>query len=208
MDKGQAMRQAKQPVQLLHGAVVNGIAYADTYLDLLPASSEAEQARGARQQAAGLLDQANALTPTARTVEDYGRLEALLEQANALTRTCHSLIDTATGGTGLAVAVDGTDYKATPATHDNTPPDQSAPIIANLRVEDIPANERAACFFCSRPARITDLTPITVAINGQRRKVLACADDVRIIQQGATPKVRSVSAGGETGCSLVRQPGL
>lgn len=63
-------------------------------------------------------------------------------------------------------------------------------------MEDIPANERAACFFCSRPARITDLTPITIAINGQRRKVLACADDVGIIQRGATPKVRSMSAAG------------
>ena len=195
MDKGQAMQQAKRPVERLHGDVVNGIAYADNYLDLLPASSDATQAQGARQQAAGLLEQANALVPTARTPADFGRIEALLEQAKQLTQTCHSFIDKATGGTGLAVAIDGTDYKATPATHDNTPPDQSAPILPHLRVEDIPANERAACFFCSRPVRITDLTPITVAINGQRRKVLACADDVRIVQQGATPKVRSVSTG-------------
>ncbi len=195
MDRGQAMRQARQPLARLHGEVVNGIAYADTYLDLLPSTSEVEQARGARQQAAGLLDQANALTQTARNAEDYARIEALLEQAKQLTQSCHSAIDTATGGTGLAVAVDGTEWRATPAIHDNTPPDQSAPILPNLRAQDIPVNERAACFFCSRPARITDLTPITVAINGQRRKVLACADDVQIIQQGATPKVRSVSSG-------------
>ena len=195
MDRGQAMRQARQPLARLHGEVVNGIAYADTYLDLLPSSSDVEQARGARQQAAGLLDQANALTQTARNPEDYAHIEALLEQAKQLTSTCRSAINTATGGTGLAVAVDGTEWRATPAVHDNTPPDQSAPILPNLRAQDIPVNECAACFFCSRPARITDLTPITVAINGQRRKVLACADDVQIIQHGATPKVRSVSSG-------------
>ena len=43
--KRREMQEALAPVNRLRGEVVNGISYADTYLDLLPDSSEATAAR-------------------------------------------------------------------------------------------------------------------------------------------------------------------
>jgi uncharacterized membrane protein YgcG len=194
--RGHALGEARLPVERLRGEVVTGISYADTYLDLLPESPAANTARTARQRAAELYEQAAQRARQAHTPEDYGRAQALLESAKEATDECRKQIDVATGGTGFAVAVEGTDYRATPATSAGTAASQAAPVVPGLRAKDIPPAERGACFFCSRPARISDLTPITIALNGQRRKVLVCADDVRIIQHGATPEVRTVTVNG------------
>ena len=193
--KSRAMQEARRPVEQLRAGVVEGISYADNYLDLLPPSPQAIEARNARQEAAGLLEQAKTIALSARTPQDYGRAEALLEQAGENVKKCRNAIDVATGGTGFAVSVDGTEAKATPVTSGGMPQSLAAPVDPNLRADSIPPNERGACFFCSRPARITDLTPVTVAIDGKRRKVLACAEDVSIIQRGSTPEIRLVSDG-------------
>ncbi len=196
--KRKAMQEARVPVERLRGQVLESLTYTDTYLDLLPASQDADSARAERQSAAALLEQAAGFARAARTPEDYGRAEALLEQAKLAADRAKASVDRATGGTGMAVALDGTEYKATPVNPNGTPNMQAAPILTDLNAEDIPPSERAACFFCSRPARLQDLTPVTVAISGQRRKVLACSDDVRAIQQGAAPAVRTVQAGGQS----------
>jgi hypothetical protein len=195
--KRKAMQAARIPVERLRGQVLEGLTYIDTYLDLLPPSEDATTARNERQRAATLLEQAAVFARIATTPDAYGRAEALLEEANQATDRAKANVDRATGGTGMAVALDGTEYKATPVNPNGTPNMQAAPILPGLNAEDIPLSERAACFFCSRPARITDLTPVTVAISGQRRKVLACTDDVRTIQQGATPAVRTVQESGQ-----------
>jgi uncharacterized membrane protein YgcG len=195
--KKQAMRLARLPVERLRGEVVTGLSQADVYLDLLPESSDAAAARQARHEAAALYEQAAGIARSARTPEDYGRAQALLEQAKEQADLCNSYVDRATGGTGFAVAVEGTDYRATPGSGDPAKASRAAPIIGNLRAKDIPEAERGACFFCSRPARISDLTPVTIALQGQRRKVLACEEDVRIVQEGYTPEVRTVEEEGQ-----------
>lgn len=189
-----AMRQAALPVERLRGEVVSGLAYADTYLELLPASPELAAKQQLRQSTAALYDQAKAMAQAARQPQDFGRAEALLEQANQNVLTLKQYIDRATGGTGFAVAVEGTNYRVTPGTANGAT--LAAPVLTGLNPADIPPAERAACFFCSRPARISDLTPMTIALNGQRRKVLACADDVQTVQRGATPQVRTVMESG------------
>lgn len=188
------MMEAQIPVQRLHGEVVEGISYADTYLDLLPPSSELTAAVQQRQAAAQLLEQAKGFARAARTPLDYGRAQALLEQAKASTFACRQYIDTATGGTRFAIALEGTDYRVTPALGVA----QAAPVIAGWRSEDIPSHERGACFFCSRPEWISRMTPLTVALSGQRRKVLSCSDCVRIVQNGAMPQVRTVQSNGQS----------
>jgi hypothetical protein len=195
--KSRAMQQAREPVRRLHAQVVEGISYGDNYLDLLPESQDATAARQARQEAAALLDQGTELTRHAREPEDYGRAQAVLEQAREAVEKMRHHIDLATGGTGFAVGIEGTEYKATPVTVDGKVGAEAAPVVPGLRAEDIPENERGACFFCSRPSRISDLTPITIVLNGQRRKVLACADDVEIVKHGATPELRTVEEDGQ-----------
>ena len=180
---------ARQQVRRLHEQVVNSITYADNYLDLLPDSADATKAREARANAAEYNQQAMSVPNS--TVDDLARAQALLELASKSMAECKSAIDRATGGTGVAVAVDGTDFKGVPG---GTA--QLAAAVDDPNVDDIPQAERAACFFCSRPSRLSDLTPITIVLNGQRRKVLACAEDVRIVQQGATPQIRTVPVNG------------
>jgi hypothetical protein len=195
--KKRAMEEARQPVERLRGEVVTGLSQADVYLDLLPESPDATAARQARQEAAALYEQAAGIARTARAPEDFGRAQALLEQAKEQADLCNSHVDRATGGTGFAVAVEGTDYRATPGIGDPAKASRAAPVLGSLRAEDIPEAERGACFFCSRPARISDLTPVTVALEGQRRKVLACEEDVRIVKEGYTPEVRTVEEEGQ-----------
>ena len=196
--KRKAMAAARLPVDRLRRQVLEGLTYTDTYLDLLPPSQDAASAREERQRAAALLEQAAGFARAARTPEDFGRVEALLEQAKQAADSARADVDRATGGTGMAVALDGTENKATPVNPDGTPNMRAAPILTGMNAEDIPMAERAACFFCSRPGRLQDLTPVTVAINGERRKVLACSDDVLAIQQGATPAVRTVQVSGQS----------
>ena len=195
--KRKALAEAREPARRLHDETVEHISYADNYMDLLPASEDATKAREYRQRASELLEQSNGLMRAGRTPEDFGRAQALLEEASETAQKSRHHIDLATGGTGFAVAVEGTDYKATPALTDGTAASKHAPLDTSVRAEDIPEGERGACFFCSKPARITELSPITVAIEGKRRKVLACDDDVKIIREGATPEVRTVEEEGE-----------
>ncbi len=178
-------------VHLLHEDVVNSISYADNYLDLLPPSAEADAARSARASAAASDQQAMDVARSG-TVQGLGRAEALLELARQAAAQCKSAIDRATGGTGVAVAVDGTDFKAIPGDNSNVP----TVAVEDPQVASIPENERAACFFCSRPARVSDLTPVTIVLEGKRRKVLACSQDVQIVQRGSAPQIRSVAVNG------------
>ena len=192
----QAIGAAMAPVKALREQVVNGITYADTYLDLLPASEHKTAALTARQEAARNLEMAGTLAPNARTPQDFARMEAVLQQANDDAQKSRSEIDIATGGTGVAVGINGTDFHATPATASG-PAFQSAPIQTDIQASLIPENERSVCFFCSRPARVSDLTAVNFVVNGQRRKVLACADDARTIQQGAAPQIQSINENGQ-----------
>lgn len=192
-NKRRAQAAFRKRLEQLHHRVIQNLFYADNYLDLLPSSPEAEAAREARQQAAQLDAQAVQLLRTTNDPLNYQRAEALLQEAVQQAAICRQKIDEATGGTGVAVAVEGTDYRVTPA---NATP-QAAPLIPNEDPEAIPPEERAVCFFCSRPARISELTPITIVLQGQRRKVLACPEDVRIVQQGSIPQVRTVLVDGK-----------
>ena len=195
--KRKRMQVAVERVKARRSEVLEGVIYSDAYLDLLPDSQSAFDAKRARKEAVELLDQAAAMAKTARQPEELERVEAILDLSKTQTDRCRRQIDIATGGTGLAMALENGDYRATPLTSGGATSFQPAPQRVE-RMEDIPINERGACFFCSRPSRIDELTPITITENGKRRKVLACVDDVRSIQGGAAPAVRSVSYEGRS----------
>lgn len=60
----------------------------------------------------------------------------------------------------------------------------------------IPPGERGVCFFCSRPCLLRELTPVTVPIMGQARRVLACPQDYATVQAGTLPNIRAFSVNG------------
>ncbi len=181
------LRQVKR----LHEFVIQNIAFIDNYLDLLPQSAHSQSARQARDSAAVLDNQATELV-SHDTVTDVDRAQCLLEQACDYVTACRRAINLATNGTGVAVGLDGARTGAVAG--------ESQLFAAGTdttMVEDIPQNERGACFFCSKPTRLSQLTPLTIVVVGQRRKVLACADDVRIVEHGSTPKIRMVEVQGK-----------
>ena len=59
----------------------------------------------------------------------------------------------------------------------------------------IPPRERGVCFFCSRPCLLRELTPVTVPIGGNARRVLACPQDYATIQSGSLPQIRAFMVG-------------
>lgn len=60
----------------------------------------------------------------------------------------------------------------------------------------IPLNERGACFFCSRPCVMRELTPVIVPLGGVDRRVLACPSDFAAVRSGTIPPIRSFSENG------------
>ena len=61
----------------------------------------------------------------------------------------------------------------------------------------IPPAERGVCFFCSRPCLLRELTPVTVPIMGQARRVLACPQDYATVQAGTLPNIRAFNVNGQ-----------
>ncbi len=180
-----------QQVEQLHKFVIENLAFIDNYLDLLQPSEYAQSARQARDSAAVLDNQGTQLLSHHNDV-DIDRAQCLLEQACDYVTACRTAINQATNGTGVAVGLDGTPTGLVPVESETFEAGTD-----NTMFADIPQNERGACFFCSKPARLAQLTPLNIVVNGQRRKVLACADDVRIVEGGSTPKIRMVEVQGK-----------
>jgi hypothetical protein len=57
---------------------------------------------------------------------------------------------------------------------------------------DVPQDDRGACFFCSRPARLGDLRPMEIKVGDEPRRVLACDDCDDIARTGRSPQVLTV----------------
>jgi hypothetical protein len=62
----------------------------------------------------------------------------------------------------------------------------------------VPEEEKGVCFFCSRPSYLDELTPVTVKLEGERQKVLACMADLATIKTGAMPQIRAFEHQGRT----------
>jgi hypothetical protein len=164
-------------VQDLHEFVIENISLIDKYLEVLPSSEHQARARLARDRAAALDRQVQLLAQ--RLTPDNGACDYL---------SCSkAAINLATNPTGqTSSAANGIMLNEPTLVFDT----------ATLMLEEIPLEERGACFFCSKPSRIPQLTVVNVTVNGQRRKVLVCAEDMQIIRRGAVPKIRMESISG------------
>ena len=147
-----------------------------------------------RQKSATLLGQSAELVKQSRSAIDVQRIEALMEEAKEAAEGAKRHVESATGGTGVAVGLENSPYKATPRTAEGV--SFRPAVYTDAEVEAIPERERANCFFCSRPVRLSDLTPMIFAAEGKRRRVLACVDDVKTVREGAAPAVRTVEEEG------------
>ncbi len=76
------MQRAALSLERLRREVVEGLAYVDNYLELLPDFPELTEKKRCRQEITALYDQAETAARTARQPHDFGRVEELMEQAS------------------------------------------------------------------------------------------------------------------------------
>ncbi len=181
--RGEVSTGAATQVQQLHQFVIENLLMLDKYLEVLPPSDQQVRARRARDRAAALDRQVQKLT-VQLTPQNEERAQCLLEQACDYISCCKDAINLATNHTETTLGgISGRAENEPTIVFDAATPMQ----------EEIPVDERGACFFCSKPCRISQLIVVNVTVDGQRRKVLVCADDMQIIRQGMVPRIRMVS---------------
>ncbi len=178
ISNARAMAKRREPIERLKSDVISAINFLDDQAALC-APAVAARVREIRVNAGRKLDEGSRLISRGKTDRDMQRAEALLEQAMGEVRGGRALIDRAQSGQPLdPIPVAGASAGAT---------DWSK----------VPENERAVCFFCSMPAKITELTPVTVNLSGSDQKVLACAADLRTIKTGQMPNIRAFQQDGK-----------
>lgn len=177
-----AMAARREPLERLKSDVIGQLNYLDNNLPLLDAATAA-RVREARLSAGTKLDEAARIMARARTDRQLGGAQSLLDQAQSEVARARALIDRSLGSApeaGDAVSSSGEGG--------------SNRSMATGRMTDweaIPESERGVCFFCARPSRMDELTPVTVNLDGEKQRVLACPDDLETIRTGEMPRIRA-----------------
>lgn len=175
------LRLAREMTKELRGQVVDGIGYLDSYADLLPAGENADAVRQYRQAAEAKYMQAASQIDKARQPQEVDQAKLYLSQALNDIERAKQHIEAATDGSKVAYSIDNTGAAELPSDG------RSAQIYEPV------AN---TCFFCSYPGK-GDLTPVTLAIDGQKRTVLACPNDLASLRAGSPPSIRSMRVDGQ-----------
>ena len=187
--KARVVAARRTPLEHLKSEIISDLNYLDTSMSLV-SGGDAARVRQLRVSAGSRLDEAARLLPRAKTETDMNRVQSLLDQAQTDTSNGRLVIDRGIGG--------GTSDATQPLS--NTAAGVSP--IAQATAEQtnwssIPQNEKGVCFFCSRPSLMNELSPVTVNLNNQNQKVLACADDLNTIRTGQMPQIRAFNQGGQ-----------
>jgi len=176
-----AMAARREPLERLKSDVISQLNFLDDQLPLLD-SSTAARVKEARITAGTKLDEAARIMARAKSDRQLGSAQNLLDQAQSEIGRARSLIDRSLSG----AADTGAD--TLPSAGKNG---MSAATGRDTDWNAIPEGERGVCFFCSRPSRVDELTPVTVNLDGERQKVLACPDDLATIKTGEMPRIRA-----------------
>ncbi len=155
---------------------INGIAYLDGYMDLLPEGEAKRTLENERESAAAEFDTGLKLLERAATPNDTDGAILRFETAHQHVLAGKSVIEEATGGTSVA-------YAEAPAGFEDIDDPRIFQPVKNV------------CFFCSQPGK-GDLTPVTINAHGQRKTVLACPRDLATLRSGQEPQVAGRTTNG------------
>src|SRR5262249_21935398 len=125
-----------------------------------PAAANA--AKQARIAAGTKLDQAARIISHAKTEQDLGRAQVLLDQAQADIQRGKAALEGLPSGAAGGSAGGGTVPPVYPTSQQSS---------AQTDWSSIPNQDRGVCFFCSRPSMLSELTPVTVNLDGNPQKV-------------------------------------
>lgn len=135
------------------------IGYIDNYSDLLPAGENAEEVRARRQAAYNRYEEGVQRLETARTTQDYERVQMLFDEAAHDLKRARHLIDQLTNGTGIMVDPHPTEGA-------EAPPDSTN------------------CYFCGNPPA----AQVKATMRGKREAVWVCANCLQQIRDGRLPE--------------------
>ena len=187
ISNARAMSAMREPLERQKSEVISQLNFLEDSANIAEGAA-ASQAKQARIAAGTKLDQAARIISHAKTEQDLGRAQVLLDQAQADIQRGKAALDgtlqvgPATGSTGGVVP------PVYPASQQST---------AQTDWSSIPNQDRGVCFFCSRPSMLSELTPVTVNLDGNPQKVLACPTDLSTIKSGAMPQIRAFQQGGQ-----------
>lgn len=180
-----AMKERLALVEHSKSEIVAQMNYLEDSLSAAPAEMAAT-VKQARLDAGSKLDEASRIIVRARSEYDLTRAQKLLDEAsNAVARGRDALEGRATSGAAR--------------TGGGLPPVYGAAVSRSGPDTDwdaVPEDQRGVCFFCARPSLLTELTPVTVELDGEPRRVLACSEDYRAIKTGEAPRIRAFDRGG------------
>jgi hypothetical protein len=131
-----------------------------------------QEARQIRSAAVDPFAAAGEAFNTAATVKEYLDVDRMTTQAEKLTARARVRLDQALGKRSL---------------------DDAAGSAASIpSAEQVPQDDRGACFFCSKPARLETLHPLQINVDGQVQRVLACDDCYEVARTGRKPQILAV----------------
>lgn len=185
--KKNAMAARREPLERLKSQIISDMNYLEENTLGLDARS-ASRVKEARIAAGTKLDEAVRIMRSARSDQDLNRAQNLLDQAQG---------DIARGRSAMGGVPD-----PAPAPSSSGYSGPVPPVVGNVQSgqntdwDRVPQDDKGVCFFCSRPARLSELTPVTVNLGGKQQKVLACENDLATIRTGQMPQIRAFQQNG------------
>ena len=201
-NRTKALSDAKSRIEPLRKQALDGLSYADGYLDLLPEGEAATQAKALRATAYEKYETAGGIVKQATTPETLLSAQPLLEESISELTECRRQIDIATGGTGVVADVASNipslataDEKASAYLKAEQVRNADEARRLQYTVEQIPEDQRGVSFFSGQPLPANQLVPVTLVVGGRKQTVMASRDEADQIQQGRMPQVRAFDEG-------------
>ncbi len=179
-----AMRGRLAAIEQAKSEILSQMNYLEDSLNAAPAAM-VERVKQARLEAGTKLDEASRIIVRAKSEYDLTRAQRMLDEASrAIAQGRDALEGRVTSGARSTGA-------GLPPVYGEA--DRSGP---DTDWTAVPETQRGVCFFCSRPSLLSELSPVTVDLEGEPHRVLACQDDYRAIRTGEPPRIRAFDRGG------------
>jgi tetratricopeptide (TPR) repeat protein len=187
MRRARSMKARRATLEQRKSEVISEMNYLEDSAAAIPAAA-ATIAQQARQEAGEKLDEAARIMVKARDEYDLSSAQDLLDSAAAIVHNGRAVVDG---------ALTGKSFPSTPQTA-GVPPVYPEAVASgsDTKWDEVPENERGVCFFCSRPSLLSELTPVTIELDGRQQKVLACPEDYRSIREGRPAQIRAFERDG------------
>lgn len=191
----------REPLERQKSGIIAGMNYLEENAVGLEPSASA-RVKEARIAAGTKLDEAAKILSRAGAPADMNRAQSLLDQAEADVQRGRATIERAVYGGAPAPASGGAASAGAAGAAGGSYGGAAPPVYpqaagATTDWSSVPQDEKGVCFFCSRPMRLRELTPVTVNLDGKQQKVLACPDDLATIKSGQMPQIRAFQQNGQ-----------